>query len=284
MKLNRMGILRVVSALSLPHVMDYQRFLTQLPTLYNHWDSDAVQPKTARFRQVLNQIQGMTTPNVMQLLNFAVACMENGDVYCEVGCFQGSTLIGALLEHPDRMAYAVDNFSEFDPSGEGESKLAFNLEQFQLSEQVCFCNQDFEAFFYDLKQFQPEEKIGVYLYDGAHDYRSQLMGLLWVRPFLADRALIIVDDSNWSAVQQANWDFIATHPQCRMELELLTPSNRYHTFWNGLQILSWDVDRTESCDWETLQQHRDTDLLSAIYNLHFEYEAERDRLLPHNAP
>ncbi|GAB4382515.1 MAG: hypothetical protein Kow00121_42900 [Elainellaceae cyanobacterium] len=258
--------------------MDYRRFLEDLPALYNDWDSDAIHPKSDRFQRVLKQVKGMTTPNVMQLLNFAVACLEPNEVYCEVGCFQGSTLIGALLEHPKPMAYAIDNFSEFDPSGEGESKLAANLEQFDLSNQICFCNQDFEAFFYDLQELQPEEKIGVYLYDGAHDYRSQLMGLLSVRPFLADRALIIVDDSNWSAVQQANWDFIATHSQCRLELDLRTPGNGHHSFWNGLQVISWDVDRTKTHAWETLQQHRNTELLSAIYDLHFEFEHQRQKL------
>lgn len=262
--------------------MDYQRFLEALPSLYDHWETDAVQPKSDRFQAVLNRVQGMTTLNVMQLLNEAVRCMEPNETYCEIGSFRGSTLIGALLDQPDRMAYAVDNFSEFDPSGEGEAILAANLEAFGLSEQVCFCNQDFEAFFYDLGQLQSDDKIGVYLYDGAHDYRSQLMGLLLARPFLADQALILVDDSNWSAVQQANWDFIAAHPQCRLELDLSTPQNGHHTFWNGLQLLSWDTRRTEPCQWDEIQAHRDRDLLNAIYNLHFEFEQKREKLMPNH--
>lgn len=258
--------------------MDYSRFLAELPAFYNNWGSDAVCPKSDRFQQVLNQIQGMTTPNVMQLLNAAVACLEPDEIYCEVGCFRGTTLIGALLDQGDRMAYAVDNFSEFDRSGEGESKLLHNLETFGLADRVCFCNQDFEEFFYDLAQLPLEDKIGVYLYDGAHDYRSQLMGLLQARPFLADRALIIVDDSNWSAVQQANWDFIATQPQCRLELSLLTPANGYPSFWNGLDVLSWDASRTTVCQWETVQLHRDRALIHAIYDFHFEFEARKGTL------
>jgi protein O-GlcNAc transferase len=260
--------------------MDYQRFLKKLPTLYRHWGTEQVQPKSDRFQSVLSQVQGMTTPNVMQLLNCAVACLEPNEIYCEVGSFRGSTLIGALLDHGDRLAYAVDNFSEFDPSGEGEAILAANLESFDLAEQVCFCNQDFEAFFYDLGQLQSDDRIGVYLYDGAHDYRSQLMGLLLARPFLSDQSIIIVDDSNWSAVQQANWDFIAAHPQCRLELDLATPENGHATFWNGLQILSWDTRRTTACDWDEIQTHRDRELLNAIYNLHFEFEQQREKLIP----
>ncbi|MBW4639532.1 MAG: class I SAM-dependent methyltransferase [Gloeocapsa sp. UFS-A4-WI-NPMV-4B04] len=192
--------------------MDYQKFIETLPDLYYDWGQKSVRPKSNQFQQVLEQIKGMTTANVMQLLNFAVECMEPNEIYCEVGCFQGSTLIGSLLKHQDTMAYAVDNFSEFDPSGENIEKLAVNLAKFGLDEQVSFCDQDFEEFFFSLRDFDTEDKIGVYLYDGAHDYRSQLLGLLLVKPFLAEQALIIVDDSNWSAVQQANWDFIAAHP------------------------------------------------------------------------
>jgi len=40
----------------------------------------------------------------MQLLNFAVECMESDEIYCEIGTYRGSTLIGALLNHPERMA------------------------------------------------------------------------------------------------------------------------------------------------------------------------------------
>ncbi len=233
--------------------MDYQRFIQQLPTLYDNWGDEVVHPKAPAFQAILQRIQGMTTANVLQLLNFAVACMEPGEVYCEVGCFQGSTLTGALLNHPDRMAYAIDNFSEFDATHENQSKLLQNLAAFGLDEQVFFCDQDFEAFFTDLRSLDTPDRIGVYLYDGAHDYRSQLMGLLLAKPFLADRALIIVDDSNWDPVQQANWDFIAAHPQCSLLLDLPTPGNGHPTFWNGLQILSWDAQATHQYDWSTLQ-------------------------------
>ncbi|MBW4581566.1 MAG: tetratricopeptide repeat protein [Tildeniella nuda ZEHNDER 1965/U140] len=247
--------------------MDYQRFMQQLPNLYHHWGNESVQPRIEHFQAVLQQIQGMTTGNVLQLLNFAVACMEPGEVYCEVGCFQGATLTGALLNHPDRMAYAIDNFSEFDVANENQSKLMQNLAAFGLEEQVFFCDQDFESFFADLRALETSDRIGVYLYDGAHDYRSQLMGLLLVKPFLADRALIIVDDSNWAPVQQANWDFIAAHPQCQLILDLPTPDNGYPTFWNGLQVLSWDVQANHHYDWSTLQKASKPGFIQAMQRL-----------------
>jgi protein O-GlcNAc transferase len=247
--------------------MDYQTYIQQLPERYENWGTDAVQPKSDRFQAVLNQVQGMTTTSILQLLNAAVDCMEPNEVYCEVGSFQGATLIGALLDHSGRMAYAVDNFSEFDPSGENLSKFAKNITTFGLNDQVFLCEQDFEAFFLDLRSLQTQDKIGVYLYDGAHDYRSQLMGLLLAKPFLADRALIVVDDSNWLAVKQANWDFITTHPQCRLLLDLQTPGNGQPSFWNGIQVLSWDVNASADPDWHYGNIPREVPLIRAIYDL-----------------
>jgi protein O-GlcNAc transferase len=249
--------------------MDYQKFLEQLPNLYENWGQDSVYPKSAQFQAVIEQVKGMTTANVMQLLNFAVDCMEPGEIYCEIGCFQGATLIGALLNHPEQVAYAVDNFSRFDEHGENLEKLIDNLTRFEIEEQVIFCEQDFEEFFWELREVNFEEKIGVYFYDGAHDYRSQLLGLLLIQPFLADRALIIVDDSNRSAVHQANWDFIASHPQCEMLLDLPTQGNGDRTFWNGLQVLSWNIDRKSSYNSIALKNVRKTAIIQSIYKLQF---------------
>jgi len=260
--------------------MDFQKFINQLPGLYENWGQNSVTPKSTQFQHVLEQVQGMTTANVMQLLNFAVECMEPGEVYCEVGCFRGATLIGALLTHPERTAYAVDNFSEFDTSGENLNKLTENLAKFDIQDQVIFCNQDFEEFFLELKEIitEDEDKISVYLYDGAHDYRSQLLGLLLVRPFLAEQALIIVDDSNWSAVQQANWDFIAAHPQCQMLLDLPTPKDKYFTFWNGVQVLSWDNKRNYNYDYSKITNQRNKTFIKAIYNWQFDFENKKKEL------
>lgn len=253
--------------------MDYQTFIQRLPELYENWGEISIRPKRHEFHSVLQQVQGMTTVNVMQLLNFAVECMEPDEVYCEVGCFHGSTLIGSLLNHPQHIAYAVDNFSEFDHEGKNLNIFAENLSLFNLDEQVIFCNQGFEEFFFDLKQIQPPVKIGVYFYDGAHDYRSQLLGLLLARPFLADQALIIVDDSNWSSVQQANWDFMAAHSQCQLLLNISTPQDGHFTFWNGLQVFSWDTNQESAYDWSTfVDNFRKPSVIKSIYDLHFEFD------------
>lgn len=258
------------SCKSVVRVMDYQRFFEHLPTLYENWGQEGVCPKSNRFQKILNEVQSMTTTNVMQLLNFAVECMESEEVYCEIGCFQGASLIGAMLEHPDRMAYAVDNFSEFDPWGNSFAQLIENLSKFNLENQVCFCNQNYEDFFLNLKEIKTEDKIGVYFYDGAHDYRSQLMGLLLVRPFLAEKSIIITLNSNWQAVQQATYDFIEATNSCKAYKYLSPEKFSNEIDWKGLQILYLDNDDSQKTTERFSPKERNQSFIKAIYNLQYE--------------
>lgn len=247
--------------------MDYQRFIKQLPELYDNWGQESVHPKSNQFYEVLEQVQGMTTANVMQLLNFAVECMEPGEVYCEVGCFQGATLIGALLNHPERMAYAVDNFSEFDTFGDNLEQLMGNLAKFDLENQVVFCDQDFEEFFLELREVEQQDKIGLYFYDGVHDYRSQLLSLLLAKPFFSGRALIILSNSNNDAVQQAAWDFLASHCECKLLFDL-PDGNSHLGFANSVSVLIWDVKESHRYDLQRLQQARRPSVIQSIRSIY----------------
>jgi protein O-GlcNAc transferase len=214
----------------------------------------------------------MTTPSVLQLLNEAVACLEEDEVYFEVGCYQGSTLIGALLDHSKERAYATDNFSEFDTTGKGPTILRRNLTSFEIAEQVEFSDGDFEDL---LSQHsfirEVSGSVGVYFYDAAHDYRSQLMALLLIRPFLAERALLVVDDANWDAVGQATDDFIRVEPRCRLELRL-TADSGHACFWNGLDVLSWDGRRSPGKRRREIVADRNPGLLRAMKRFAAEYE------------
>ncbi len=224
--------------------MDYNTFLTNLPTLYTNWYSENVQPKSQRFQPIVERVASLTRVHNLQLLNAAVDQLDPGEIYCEVGTYRGATLIGALLDHRDVVAVAIDNFSEFDQSGDGLTILNENLDAFDMRRQVHFFNDDFERVLLDPERpTQLQRPIGVYLYDGAHDYRAQLMGLLLIRPFLAERAIIVIDDANWQTVTQANRDFVTIEPRCKSELRLSTPCNGHEAFWNGVEVLSWDERR-----------------------------------------
>lgn len=248
--------------------MKFQIFVEQLSSLYENWGTAQVYPKSSQFQQIINQVETTTTPNVMQLLNLAVEFMPTDEIYCEIGTFQGGSLIAAMVNHPEHIAYAVDNFSEFDPFADSFDNLAENLSKFNLTEQVLFCHQDFEEFFSNLREMQSADKIGVYFYDASSDYRSQFLALLLAKPFLADEAIIILNNSNSAAARQANWDFIAANPESQLLLDFSTPE--LTNSGNGLQVLSWNVHQTDNYDWSTFQQVRNQTVIQSISDLQLE--------------
>jgi len=223
--------------------MDYQKFIEELPKLSPSPD----------FQEIINKTQGITSANKMQLLNLAVSCLETDEIYCQINCDEGTNLIGALLNNPEKNAYVVDNS---DP--EKIEQLSNKLSKFNLEEQIIFCHQDFEEFFFDLKEYQPETKIGVYFYTNSDDYRSQLLALLLVRPFLADQALIIINNKKSIIKQQASWDFLAIEPRCNLYFQT-----------DKLQIFTWDIQQNITYTWsEFASKCRHEAFIKAIFNFH----------------
>ena len=169
--------------------MDYQKFIQQLPELYENWGQDFVKPKSQQFEQVLKHLSSITTANVMQLLNFAADCMESDEIYCQLGCYNGASLIGTLLNHPDRMAYVIDEVTDFD-------KLIEKLSLLNLHEQVCFCQGNIQDFFSELKAIESPDKIGLFFLNCPPNYRQYLISLLLAKNFLSDQALIIASSAS----------------------------------------------------------------------------------------
>lgn len=243
--------------------MDVQKFIQQLPNFYENGELDTVQPKSDQFQQISQQVQAEISVNFMQLLNFAVECIEPDEMYCEVGTQEGSSLIAALLGHPEHMAYAV---SEITNSNILE-KLIENVQCFDLEEQIIFCNQDFESFFLELREVEADTKIGVYYYQGLSDYRSVLMGLLLVQPFLANQAIILVNSANKETVQQGIWDFMAAFPQCQILLELSSSINFEQILGRDIQVLSWNTERRFNYSASTFQEEQSQQVIYALQNL-----------------
>jgi predicted O-linked N-acetylglucosamine transferase (SPINDLY family) len=226
--------------------MDYQQLQQQLPELFNNWGEASCHPKSDIFKSIRTTVNSMISPNVMQLLNLAVSCLDDNEVYCEIGTFTGGSLISGLINNPDKIAYAVDNFSELD-AGENFDKLTNNLEQFNLADQVFFCYQDFEEFFRDLKNQELQEKIGVYFYDASQNYRSYLLGLLHLKSVISEKCLLILTNCQWQSCQQAVRDFLNTNSEARLILDF---SQLDYLLWNGIQILTWDSQQQNENDLE----------------------------------
>lgn len=156
-------------------------------------DESLFQPEAARERDLCPDVKGMLSLRKQQLLNLGFGLLEPGEAYLEVGTYQGKSLLSAMLNNPERPVYAVDNFSEFATSEHGNSldHTVENLTRYGLRDKVVFYDCDFRTIFTPMHLPHP---IGMYFYDGAHDEQSQYDGIALVEPFLADEALVLVDD------------------------------------------------------------------------------------------
>ena len=128
-------------------------------------------------------------------------------------------------------------------------------------------NQDYEDALENLENYIGGKKIGVYFIDGPHDYRSQLMCLELALPYLHEQAVIIIDDSNYRHVRQANRDFLITHPEFKLLFEAYTschPSNMSKDqeqearsgWWNGVNIIVRDKGQTLSPTYPETERSR----------------------------
>ena len=243
--------------------MDVQKFIQQLTNFHENGELETVQEKSDQFQQLLEQTNREISVNLMQLLNVAVGCLEPEEMYCEVGTSDGVSLIAALLGHPEQMAYAVSEISD----NISLEQLVENVQRFNLEEQIIFCNQDFESFLLELREIETDTQIGVYYYQGLSDYRSVLISLLLVRPFLANQAVILVNYSDRDTVQQAIWDFMAAYPQCQILLERSDSIHLNQILGGEIQALSWNAEQTFNYSVSTFQDQQSQIVIHSIQNL-----------------
>lgn len=218
--------------------MNITKFVETLPLQYLDWGTPSVRP-IDDLVSVNTQVWSMTVPNNMRLLNHAVRFLEDDEVYLEVGVLQGASTIAALLNNAAR-GVAVDNFSMLD-SAEGNRK-AFERTTVAcgVADRITLYELDFVEFF----QNPPDIKVGVYFCDGPHGYEGTWDGLELAIPILADRAVIIMDDFNWSLVYKATDDWLKKHPEnAKMLFDLRHPENEKR-FWNGYGVIGWTRGRS----------------------------------------
>lgn len=227
--------------------MDFQLLIEHLPQLFDQWGTSQLQPISAQFQPLVEEIGGTTTTTVMQVLHTAIATMPADEVYCEVGCLWGANLIAALQGNPERMAYAIESPQRLGSNGEISDRLLQNLTRFNLQDQVYFCAQETDEFFADLREAGLSDRIGVFFYNGTSDYRSVFLSLLLAQPFLAEKALIILGQAELGMVRQAASDFLSTYSQASLLLDL-SDQGEQPGFGQGLLLLGWDAAK---CSVET---------------------------------
>jgi predicted O-methyltransferase YrrM len=222
--------------------MDLEAFQANLPGLFGG-DVRADHPVDRRFGAVLAGVPGMATEHKLTLLNLAAAHLGPGEAYLEVGSFKGLSLIGAMLGNPGRRFYAIESFLEFNPDGTARAELEANLARWagpgraRVLEGDCF----------DLlrRGMGPEEPVGVYFYDGAHGRLPHYLALGVAERWLADRALVVIDDASWPIVARATDRYVAAHPGYRLLFDLAADHEEDPRWWNGVRVYAFERPRAQ---------------------------------------
>jgi predicted O-methyltransferase YrrM len=211
--------------------VDPERFARDLPALFDDYPRSR-HPRDRRFAPVLAEVGGLACENNLALLNLAAKRLGPGESYVEVGSFKGLSLIAAMLGNAGDFV-GIDNFSM---DGGGRALLESNLARHGLSGHTILEGDAFEL----LRQgVLGSRRVGVYYYDAAHDYQSQLDALRLVEPYLADGALLIVDDTDWKQVARALRAYRRSQPRARLLVELAGKDRGQPWWWEGVQVLRW---------------------------------------------
>jgi len=225
--------------------MNIRAWTNHLQSEYYAWGSVNAYPRFPNpYVEVLEHVQGMTTPSTMHLLNTAVQCLGSNECYLEVGTWRGATLIGALLGNA-AYGIAIDDDSMDAHDGDGRSSQEVweqNVERYDLRSDVShraeYVNGRVPKIWAELGL---RTSVGVYLFDGDKSTEeAAYAGISGVVPFLADEALIFVDDANEITIRMAVHAFERAHPdQIAKILDIPTPGNCWPCFWNGIMALAW---------------------------------------------
>ena len=197
----------------------------------------------------LGGLSGFSTVGALQALTGLFA--DDPTVcYLEIGVFQGLTLLSIADLYPNFPCFGVDNFSLLDPESKNLNLVRERLSNYN-ADNATLINLDFEDALKSLTDHIGDKKIAVYFVDGAHDYRSQLVGLTLALPHLHDNAVILIDDANYHFVRQSTNDFLDAFSDFKMIFEAYSPDHpanldkntlaKFEAGWlNGINILVRD--------------------------------------------
>ena len=203
--------------------MDAARFLRELPEQLED---------VSAFAEILEAVPGLAQPNNLALLNVAVCCLDEGESYVEVGTYRGTSLIAAMHGN-DGDFVALDNWS----LGEGSrEQLEQNLARYGRTA----TRLEGDAFETLRSGALEGRTVGVYYYDNGHEYEQQLDGMRLIEPYLASRALVIVDDTDWERVERAVDDYLEQQPRATEILTIDGKDRGAPQWWEGMRILRWD--------------------------------------------
>ena len=211
--------------------MDVRRFLDELPRLFDEFPQSQ-RPRDRRFARVLDEVPGLACENNLALVNLAASLVEAGESYVEIGTFRGTSLVSAMLGN-DGDFVAIDDFSFRDGTRE---QLEANLRRFDLEPPTILAGDAFELVPGGALEGR---RAGVYYYDNGHEYEQQLEALRMIEPHLADRALVLVDDSDWPRVSEATRVWLDEQPRAELLLDIAGDDRGNPAWWKGMWAIGW---------------------------------------------
>ncbi len=175
----------------------------------------------------INYPMGLTTKFIGHFLNFAISLMEDNEAHLHLGVYNGLSLAYAMTGNFDKTHYAADDFS-FEPTG-----VSFYtwMHENKFLPHLFFKEGDCFKILTERPSFI-QHKIAVYFYDADHKPESQLSALRLIEPFLADQAVIIVDDTTWEGTSMANKSWINENKNAFLVFDL-------PQWYNGIQVLGF---------------------------------------------
>lgn len=126
-------------------------------------------PKDRRMKILSDKgVKGMSTENIRFLFNEIVKNYAPEGCYFEVGMYRGCSILSAAIGNNGATCIGVDDFSQFDSSGENFNILKENINQFPtgIRAKILIHAADFRKF---VPTSLEKESIDVYFYDGPHE-------------------------------------------------------------------------------------------------------------------
>lgn len=190
--------------------------------------------KKSKLQEPVFKVDGMSGRQTRHFMN-NLCSLENAS-YFEVGVYKGSTLIASLYGNESTLsqAIAVDDFNSF---GGPRDIFHSNVRQLIPKAPLQFYEQD--AFKLD-KNTVFAKPVNIYLYDGAHNYKSQYDAFLYFDEVFDDVFISVVDDWNWEPVREGTYDAIRDlEYEILFEKEIPTEEGSIKNldgWWNGMYV------------------------------------------------
>lgn len=173
--------------------------INNLSQLISHIDSCI--EKGLKFNSNLDpeilKIKGFGTPTMRHFFNNL--CSLPNATYLEVGAFHGATFCSAINNNKNLKSIVIDNFSEDFGDSNVFQSLKHNIQKFKTDDNnLRIINADsFNVSNYDLN-----EKISIYYYDGDHSEDCQAKALPHFFDSMDDVFIHLIDDYNWTKVRK----------------------------------------------------------------------------------